>query len=111
MIADSSQEEIKYNFPANVVYKHLPGLSYPKKFIEVAKLVTTPYVALTGDDDYLLNSSPNEGVNFLNKKSDFISVQGTHFKFEFIGNHISISQSYSTPSPSNSVIDNDIFSE
>jgi len=110
LVADSSQEEMKYNFPANVVYKHLPGLSYPKKILEVAKLVTTPYVVLTGDDDYFLKSALNEGVIFLNKNSDFVSVQGTYFKFEFIENHISISQKYSKESSSYSAVGNDISS-
>ena len=108
LIADSSQEEMKYNFPANIVYKHLPGLSYSKKLLEVTKLVTTPYVALTGDDDYFLKSALNQGVSFLNKNSDFVSVQGTYFDFKVIGNNTSISQKYSKESSSYSIVSNDI---
>jgi glycosyltransferase domain-containing protein len=82
LIADSSIKKMNYVFPDNVVYWHLPGISFAKKLLLVAETITTPYVCISADDDYLLESSLRTGALFLNDNLDFVSVQGKYLKFE-----------------------------
>ena len=41
LIVDSSSKKLNYEFPGNVIYKHLPGVSFAKKIYEVAKSIIT----------------------------------------------------------------------
>ena len=88
LIADSSRIKINCIFPENIFYKHLPGLSFVEKIVEVAKMVTTPYLCMSGDDDYLLESGLAEGARFLENNLDFVSVQGRILSFKLIENQV-----------------------
>ena len=88
VVADSSVRKINYEFPDNVIYKHLPGMGYAKKMFEVAKGITTPYVCVAPDDDYLFESSLKAGAHFLDENSDYVSAQGRYLSFELIENQV-----------------------
>jgi glycosyltransferase domain-containing protein len=94
LVADSSSTKENCEFPDNFMYKHLPGMAYAKKILEIAKDVTTQYACLASDDDYLLESSLKAGASFLNANSDYVSVQGRYLGFELIGNEIVFSPRY-----------------
>jgi glycosyltransferase domain-containing protein len=110
LIADSSLKPMKYYFPDNFTYMHLPDLSYVKKILKSAETVTTPYVCITGDDDYFLEHGLQEGSSFLDANLDFVSVQGRYLKFELIDNQVVFSPKYDSQVSSYSVTDDDIFS-
>ena len=81
-----------------------------KKMLEAAKDVTTPYVCLVADDDYLLESSLKSGASFLNANSDYVSVQGRYLGFELIENQIVFSPRYGRDSSHYAVEAEDKFS-
>jgi len=110
LIADSSLKPMEYDFPVNFIYMHLPGLSYVKKILKAADTVTTPYVCITGDDDYFLEHGLQQGSSFLDANSDFVSVQGRYLKFELIANQVIFSPKYDRQVSNYSVTDDDIFS-
>jgi glycosyltransferase domain-containing protein len=97
-------------FPDNIVYRHLPGISFAKKILLVAETITTPYVCISPDDDYLLESSVRAGAHFLNNNLDFVSVQGKYLKFELIDSQIVFSPKYSAAASNYLVTNEDICS-
>jgi glycosyltransferase domain-containing protein len=110
LIADSSVKKMNHVFPDNVVYKHLPGLGVSQKILLAAKTITTPYVCLSADDDYLLESSLRTGANFLNDNLDFVSVQGKYLHFELLDDKVVFSPKYGPESSYYSVTNEDIYS-
>jgi glycosyltransferase domain-containing protein len=110
LIADSSEKKMNYVFPDNVVYRHLPGMHCSQKILFMAETITTPYVCLSADDDYLLESSLRTGANFLNDNLDFVSVQGKYLKFEVVDEKIVFSPKYGPEASSYSVTNDDIYS-
>ena len=110
LVADSSAIKENCKFPDNFIYKHLPGIGYAKKQLEAAKDVTTPYVCLVADDDYLLESSLKEGVNFLNANLDYVSAQGRYLGFELIENQVIFSTKYGRTESNYAVEAEDRFS-
>jgi glycosyltransferase domain-containing protein len=69
-----------------------------KKIHEVAKNITTPYVNLVGDDDFLVESSLKSAACFLDDNLDFVSAQGSYYKFELNENKVTFSPRYSLDS-------------
>jgi glycosyltransferase domain-containing protein len=110
LIADSSEKKMNHVFPDNVVYKHLPGLSFNQRILLVAETITTPYVCLSADDDYLLELSLITGANFLNDNLDFVSVQGKYLHFKSVDDKIIFSPKYGPEASSYSVTNEDIYS-
>ncbi len=109
-IADSSAEKLNHEFPDNIIYVHLPGLSFAKKILEVAESVQTPYVCLSADDDYLLESSLQFGRDFLDINLDYVSAQGKYLGFEVVENEEVIFTPISSPLESCYAVTNeDIF--
>ena len=100
LVADSSATKANIGFPDNFIYKHLPDMGYAKKMLEVAKDVTTPYVCLVADDDYLLESGLKTGSSFLNANSDYVSAQGRYMGFELIENQVVFNPRYGRDSSS-----------
>ena len=108
-IADSSVKKLNYEFPDNITYIHLPGLSFVKKILEVAESVKTPYVCLSADDDYLLESSLQFGQDFLDSNLDYVSTQGRYLGFEVVENQVIFTPKYSRLSSCYAVTNEDIF--
>ena len=95
-IADSSDSKLSYKFPDNIIYKHFPrpAALFAEKIYETAKSITTPYVCLVPDDDYLLESSLKLASCFLDDNQDYVSAQGKYYKFELIKNQVTFSPRY-----------------
>ena len=93
-IADSSDNKFNHKFPDNIIYKHLPKAKPEEKIYEVAKSITTPYVNLVGDDDFLLESSLKSAAFFLDDNPDYVSAQGRYYKFELTENEVTFSPRY-----------------
>ena len=93
-IADSSDNKFNHKFPDNIIYKHLPKAKPEEKIYEVAKNITTPYVNLVGDDDFLLESSLKSAACFLDDNPGYVSAQGRYYKFEFAENKVNFSRRY-----------------
>jgi glycosyltransferase domain-containing protein len=110
VIADSSEEKLVYDFPDNVIYKHLPSVSYAKKISAVAEDITTPYVCMSGDDDYFLESSLQASIRFLDENPEFVSVQGRYWRFALIEGQVTFNPNYIPEANYCAVTDEDSFS-
>ena len=95
-IADSSDSKLSYKFPDNIIYEHFPksGAVPAEKIYKAAKNITTPYVNLVADDDFLVESSLKSAAYFLDDNPDYVSVQGKYYKFELIENQVTFSPRY-----------------
>ena len=94
LIADSSEKKFSHKFSDNIIYKHLPKTAFAKKISEATKNVTTPYVCVSADDDYFIQSSLKTGACFLDDNPDYVSVQGRYYQFELIKNQVAFSPRY-----------------
>ena len=110
LIADSSDNKFVYKFPDNIIYKHLPKMSFTKKIFEATKNVSTPYACVVPDDDYVIESSLKTGACFLDDNPDYVSVQGRYYKFELIENKVAFSPRYDLKSNQYAVESEDRFS-
>ena len=94
IIADSTDtaypEDLLY---PNMRYLHYPKLSFQDKMKNVLEHVKTPMVLLCADDDFIVKSSIDRCVDFLNQNQDYASVQG-HYIFFNNSNPISIHPGY-----------------
>jgi len=97
-IADSSDNKFNYKFPDNIIYKHLPKAKPEEKIYEVAKNITTQYVNLVADDDFLLESSLKSAACFLDDNSDYVSAQGRYYEFEYAENKVTFRPRYNLDS-------------
>ena len=82
MIADSSKEKHIFNNKRNNwIHHYLPGLSFTQKIEVVSKTVTTPYVVMCADDDFILPESLQQCVLFLEQNKDYSIAQGWSIRY------------------------------
>ena len=83
IIADSSSEEhvfVKERKPY-VKYSYTPGLTYTQKVEIILQQVTTDYVALCADDDFIIAEGLFECAAFLNDNPGYCVAQGVILKY------------------------------
>lgn len=80
IICDSSTEIQKIN-KKNIDHIHFPGEFFSQKIKHALELVTTPFVCLCADDDFLAYHGVLKGLEFLEMKQDYVSVQGKYVQF------------------------------
>ena len=110
LIADSSADKINCEFPNNIIYRHFPGLSFSKKILKIAETVATRYVCVTGDDDFLLESTLQIGSSFLDQNLDFVSVQGIYLIFALTDGEFAYTPKNNKEGWSYAVTSEDIYS-
>lgn len=82
IIADSSYEQ--HTFPEvknNWTHNYTPGLSFTQKIEINLQKITTPYVVLCADDDFILPNALNKCVSFLDKNPSYSTAQGLSIRF------------------------------
>lgn len=62
----------------NFNHIHYADVNFSKKIYNVLKTVTTPFVYLCADDDFLALNGIIEGIDFLEKNNHYVSVQGRY---------------------------------
>jgi glycosyltransferase domain-containing protein len=82
IICDSSEEVNTINKYNSIEHIHYPNDLFFTKITKVLKLVQTPYVCLSADDDFLSPNGVLTGIEFLNKNHDYVSVQGIYTSFK-----------------------------
>jgi hypothetical protein len=85
-------------------------MNFAQKILLAAKTITTPFICLSADDDYLLESSLRTGANFLNDNLDFVSLQGKYLHFELLDDKVVFSPKYGPESSYYSITNEDIYS-
>lgn len=77
LIADSSNQVYGPSMPnQNFTYYHLPHLSLPKKLAFALSKISTKYVAMCADDDFITKNGIEHCISFLNENTDYIAAQG-----------------------------------
>ncbi len=84
IVVDSSKVPVNFELPSNVTYLHFDKLGFGEKIYKALSDVTTPYVSLCADDDFLAANGISCGLDFLQKNQDFISVQGHSTSFYYL---------------------------
>ncbi len=115
IIADSSKEKHVFNNKRdNWIHYYSPGLTFTQKIEVVSKNVTTPYVAMCADDDFILPESLQKCVLFLEQNSDYSVAQGwsiRYYKKSIVTDHIKygllydLSKSIEAKEPINRLVD------
>jgi glycosyltransferase domain-containing protein len=88
IICDSSPEIETLHNHRNVDHRHHLGESFSEKIYNALMGVTTPFVCLCADDDFLTIHGIIEGINWLENNADYVSVQGRYVQFRFSGKFI-----------------------
>lgn len=91
IITDSSNEDVRVInretiqfFSRNLdiqYHEYQQDISFLSKLISTIDLVETEYVIIPGDDDYLITSTIEKGISFLNKNPDYSVVHGQAYVF------------------------------
>lgn len=83
LIADSSVEKHHFkNKKPNWSYSYTPLLSFSQKLEVVLASVSTPYVVMCADDDFIIPESIIACASFLESNSDYAVAQGLCIRYE-----------------------------
>lgn len=77
ILADSSSQKHPSDaIPASWNHIYTPGINYTQKTELILQQVSSRYVILCADDDFILPRAIEECISFLNNNPDYASVQG-----------------------------------
>ena len=65
----------------HVEYLHLPGENFPRKIAIALSMVTTKFVVMCADDDFIIPDGIKECISFLNSNQDFAAAQGNSLSY------------------------------
>lgn len=84
IILDSSNESYPYQnkIPDNFTYIYNKGENFTDKMLSVLANTKTEYVGMCADDDFIVKSSIDKCLLFLNDNPDYCSVQGHYISFQ-----------------------------
>jgi len=90
IVADSSIEKFKYlgSFEERISYYHFPKEELGKKLYNLADKISTPYVVMCANDDFLIPEAIEQLVDFLDNNNDYNSAQGMFIDFSIKNNEI-----------------------
>jgi len=88
IICDSSEEVNTINKYSSIEHIHYPNDLPFTKITKVLKLVKTPFVCLSADDDFLSLKGVLTGIRFLLENKDYVSVQGKYIQFTKVNNYV-----------------------
>jgi glycosyltransferase domain-containing protein len=77
ILADSSsQKHPSDSIPTSWNHIYTPGINYTQKIELILQQVSSRYVILCADDDFIIPRAIEECIGFLNNNPDYASVQG-----------------------------------
>ncbi len=79
--SDSSVLSFSGKLYPNMEYLHLPGRKFADKVLIALDKITTDFVALCADDDFILIETLYKGVKLLTESNDFKTVVGKYLFF------------------------------
>ena len=94
IICDSNKDINPINKYNSIEHLHFPNVLFCTKITKVLKLVKTPFVCLSADDDFLSLKGVLTGIRFLLENKDYVSVQGKYIQFTKVNNYVKCVQMY-----------------
>lgn len=88
IIADSSESKYSGKLPLQTQYFHYPQMPLVKKLMKATSLVTTPYLLICADDDFIILETIFKCIDFLEMHNDFSSAQGKYLSFSNLHGYI-----------------------
>ncbi|WP_397449102.1 glycosyltransferase family 2 protein [Pseudomonas sp. NA-150] len=117
LVLDSSSQvnQSMLGQPASVDYRHLPQFGYwgiQRKLAYGVDNVTTPYMVLAADDDFIIHGALTESVEFLEANPDYGMCHGYCLMYLTLANSVSyyrrdkkVMEDFSSERPQDRVID------
>src|SRR5471030_96273 len=114
LVLDSATEHFKGEIP-EVDYRHVPQFAYSgfqAKLAYGVEQVTTPYMVLAADDDFIVHEALMESVDFLEENRDYGICHGYCLMYLTLGGSVSyyrrdkkVCEDYSSERPQDRVVD------
>jgi len=104
---DSTVDAYDFKGADNIIYLHLPDLTFSQKILHVLEKINTSFVALCADDDFVFTSSLTSGYELMNENCNVTTVIGNiiqfHEKFDdtFFSTKIYDSKNFNSPPTKN----------
>jgi len=81
VIVDSSLKKCEVSLTDNFTYLHCPLTNFGDKLNIALTHVSTDYVVMSADDDFLAKNGIRQGIEFLEESPEYVSVQGNIISF------------------------------
>ena len=88
LVADSTDVEFKDKDKFDIDYYHYPDYIYSKKLYNIVNKVVTPYMVFCADDDFIILSSIEKSIQFLEKHNDYAFCQGYTYTYQKFNNKV-----------------------
>jgi glycosyltransferase domain-containing protein len=84
IVSDSSDSEFLYiqNYTEKIVYRHYPKMPLAEKINAIGPFITTPYVFMCANDDFIVPETAHNIISFLENNMEYNSGQGIYVKFD-----------------------------
>ena len=84
IVSDSSDREFLYlgDYKEKIAYRHFPKMPLAEKINAIGHLITTPFIFMCANDDFIVPEAVNKIIYFLENNIDYISGQGIYVKFD-----------------------------
>jgi len=85
IICDSSQKQYskQAELPSHIIYTHHPGSDFIGKIHKVSLGISTPYILLCADDDFITLDGIRSMLDFLESNTGYSSAQGNSVSFYY----------------------------
>jgi glycosyltransferase domain-containing protein len=83
IVLDASENQEFFVNNDQLNYIHLRGSKLHERLLYASKLVTTNYVAICADDDFLFPQGLEKCIEFLEINRDYSCVQGAYIRFKY----------------------------
>lgn len=84
IVSDSSDVEFLYleDYKEKITYRHYPKMPLAGKINAIGQLITTPFVFMCANDDFIVPETVSKIISFLENNIDYNSGQGIYVKFD-----------------------------
>ncbi len=82
---------------SKLLYRHTPNLSMLERLQSASQLISSPYIQLQPDDDFMLIDSTRTCVNQLISESTTSTCIGSCYSFKALGSYVRFLPEYTSP--------------
>jgi glycosyltransferase domain-containing protein len=84
IVSDSTESEFSFlkDYEEKITYRHYPEMPLAEKINAIGHLITTPFVFMCANDDFIIPETVRKIVSFLEDNNEYDSGQGIYVKFD-----------------------------